>query len=737
MNNEETDEPAAGDGPVLDDVADKPDTVSQGLDLLRTLQNQLQSSEKGNHLAAWAQLQRPEALSAISDAWMSDESAVSSMLAVVEMLPGQSGRTRALRNALKRLVVEKRKASLDRAIGVTRDPSLLSLGVALGAGAPPPTLIEPGMLDMMKVPRGYLIDPTGVFKLSASADGGTNSTRVATAPIFLVGRSHDVLTGTAKRMLMWRTPAGWTMRPVERGVVMNSQKLIGLADLEVPVTSNTAGALVEWLAEFEAENMHRFAAHQAASRMGWISQGGVKGFLLPETFFTVQQGPEDGGVELSPPEGMESVLEGWKPSGTWEGWVEAMETMKPFIPMWLALYASAAAPMLEILGAPSFIVDFNGETSSGKTTAMRVAASVWGRPGDNSPTAMYSWDSTRVYIERLSGFLHNLPIILDETKRAKDQKQVRDVIYDFANGQGRGRGSITGSRQTVSWRSIMLTSGESAATSFSQDGGTRARVLGVTGKPMGTDMATGGPAAEELTRLVSTNHGHLGRKVIHYLVSIADQHEDLRRVWRDARDGYASVARTAIGRRHAGNLATLHLMSSILHHELGVPQPDEDVMAYALECINRIESEKDRPHAALIEVVSWCTANQSRFWGRHETTHGGSPMIPTRGWAGAWNDSDDWDNISLLPSTLREILEPLGFQVEEIVERWAERHWINLTDRRAHGKVLKNRACTVRIHGAPMRVYQITRDAVDTQVAVDELDRADYAGVAAAEADNG
>jgi hypothetical protein len=36
-----------------------------------------------------------------------------------------------------------------------------------------------------------------------------------------------------------------------------------------------------------------------------------------------------------------------------------------------------------------------------------------------------------------------------------------------------------------------------------------------------------------------------------------------------------------------------------------------------------------------------------------------------------------------------------------------------------------------------MRVYQITRDAVDTQVAVDELDRADYAGVAAAEADNG
>jgi hypothetical protein len=734
MNTEENDEPVAGDGPILED--DRPDTVSQGLDLLRTLQNQVQSGEKSNHLAAWAALQRPEALSAIADAWMSDESMVSSMLAVVEMLPGQATRTRALRNALKRLVIEKRKASLDRAIGVTRDPSLLSLGVALGAGAPPPTLIEPGMLDMMKVPRGYLIDPTGVFKLSAAADGGTNSQRVATAPIFLVGRSHDVLTGTAKRMLMWRTPAGWTMRPVERGMVMNSQKLISLADIEVPVTSNTAGMLVEWLAEFEAENMHRFAAHQAASRMGWIAQGGVQGFLLPETFYTTQQGPEDGGVELSPPEGMEPVLEGWKPSGTWEDWIEAMEVMKPFIPMWLALYASASAPLLEILGAPSFIVDFNGETSSGKTTAMRVGASVWGRPGDNAPTAMYSWDSTRVYIERLSGFLCNLPIILDETKRAKDQKQVRDVIYDFANGQGRGRGSIGGTRQTVSWRTIMLTSGESAATSFSQDGGTRARVLSVTGKPMGNDTGTGGPAAEELTRLVHQNYGHLGRKVIHYLVSIADQHDELRRVWREARDGYAAVARTAIGRRHAGNLATLHLMSSILHHELGVPLPEEDAMAYALECVNRIESEKDRPHVALIEVVSWCTANQSRFWGRHEKTNSGAPIIPVRGWAGAWESDDDWGCISVLPTTLREILEPLGFQAEEIIERWAERNWIVLSDRRSHNKVIKSRAAIHRIHGAPMRVFQISRTAVDSQVAVDEMDRADYAGVNA-EGDDG
>ena len=703
------------------DETEKRDAVNDGLDLLRVLQNQLSSTEKTNHLAAWAAIQRPEALNDIAAAWVADEAQVTGMLAVIEMLPGQVVRTRALRNALKRIVIEKRRASLDRVIGVVQDNTLISLGIALGAGAPPASLVEPQLLDSLKVPRGYAVDPTGVFKLTVLADGTAASSRVATAPVFIVGRSHDVLTGGAKRVLMWRTPAGWTMRPVDRGVLMNSQKLIGLADLEVPVTSNTSGAVVEWLAEFEAENMHRFGSNQAASRMGWLKQGGIHGFLLPETFFTTETSEEGSCVELVPQAGLEALLEGWKPSGTWEGWLEAMDTMRPFTPMWLALYASCAAPMLEIIGSPSFVVDFNGETSTGKTTAMRVAASVWGRPADNMPTAMYSWDSTKVFIERICGFLCNLPVILDETKRAKDKQIVRDVVYDFANGQGRGRGSPDGTRQTASWRSIMLTSGEAAATSFSQDGGTRARVLSITGRPMGTNMKAGGPAAELLASQLQEHYGHLGRRLMHYLVSVADQHEALRDVWRETRDQYAAVAKTAVSRRHAGNLATLHLASTIVHESLGVPYPEEDPMAFALEAVMQIETEKDRPHAAFIEVIGWCSANQNRFWGRHEVDRDGAPRVPGRGWAGSWGGEDDWKVISLMPHVLREVLEPMGYHVEEVLDRWAERGWIMMSERTSASKTAKSRTTVVRINGAPMRVYQFSRTSVDNHVADDEV----------------
>lgn len=701
------------------------DTVSTGLDHLRTLVNQLASSEKTNHLAAWSAIQRPDALSAIADAWVKDEAQVSALLATAETMPGQVVRTRALRSALKRLVAERRRAALDRVIGVAQDPSLPSLGLCLGVGAPPAELIEPSLLDQLRVPRGYAIDPTGVFKLSVSQDGTASSTRIATSPIFIVGRTHDVLTGSAKRQVMWRTPAGWTVRAIDRGVVMNSQKLIGLSDLEVPVNSNSASTLVEWFSEFEAENMHRFRASQAASRMGWIKQGAVKGFLLPDGFYTLsQEMSEESSVELVPPSGMENLLDGWRPAGEWEEWLRAMEIMKPFTPMWIALYASAAAPLLEILGTPSFIVDFNGETSSGKTTALRAGASIWGRPGDNHPTAMYSWDTTKVYVERICGFLCNLPVILDETKRAKDQKTVRDVIYDFANGQGKGRGSPDGTRITASWRSVMLTSGEAAATSFSQDGGTRARVLSITGKPMGNDPKAGGPTAEELIGLLTANYGHLGRKIIHYLASVAEQHDQLREIWKQTREHYALVARTPVTRRHAANLAAMHIAASIIH-DLGVPLPDEDPMGYCIEAIGRLEEEHDRPLAALIETVSWCSANQNRFWGRHETrTDMGTvrPVIPGKGWAGAWDQVEDWKYLAILPNVLREVLEPQGFHAEEVIDRWVERGWIIVSERRAHNKTVKSKTASARIYGAPMRVYLIARSAVDINVEEDDLE---------------
>jgi hypothetical protein len=701
--------------------ASKDDTSpsNPGLDALRALQGILVGSDKALHQAAWASVQRAETLNAIAESYLHEETTTSSYIAALEVIAGNARHARALRSAVKKMCAEKKRALLTR---VTDDDDgggpLPSLGLCLGIAGPPPSVVDNTMLEQLRVPRGYAVDGTGVWKMTPGPDGDPISTKIASVPIFIVGRTHDVLTGEAKRQVAWRTPAGWTVRAIPRGVLMNSQKLIMLADLEAPVTSNTSALLVGFLSEFEAENMHRFGASQAASRMGWVQQHGVNGFLLPGEYYTPTEGAEP--MELLAPEGMDNLIEGWRPAGSWEGWLAAVDNASDFAPMWVALYAAAAAPLLEIVGCTSFIVDFCGETTGGKTTALRLAASVWGRPSDNGTTAMYSWDSTKVFIERVCGFLCHLPVILDETKRAKSPQVVRDVIYDFANGQGKGRGSIAGTRATASWRTVMLTSGESAATGFSQDAGTRARVLSIEGKPLGHDRAVGGPAAEAITRGVLEHHGHLGRKVATYLVSIAQQQDDLRRVWEQTRDHYALLARSAVSRRHAQYLATLHLAAEIVH-SLGVPRPRcGEPLTLLLEAVKEAEIEADRPLAALTEVATWCAANQTKFWGRHEMDRDGNPRHPSKGWIGTWDSSPDWKYIAVLPSTLREILEGPGYGVDEVLSRWQERGWLFASSPGS------TRTRVVRVQGEGVRTYCISRAACELAL----LDPAERHGLA-------
>jgi len=551
------------------------------------------------------------------------------------------------------------------------------------------------------MPRGYDLDVFGVYRLNATMDGQLNRTRIASAPIFIAGRTVDVHSGEAKRQVIWRGPSGWCSRVIERRTILDASRVVALTNLEAPVSSNTAGQMVAYLSDFEAENNHRFPAVRSASRMGWQPDGG---FLLPDVFYSTND-EASSNFALTPPSGLETMSSGWIPAGTWDEWAGAVGLVSSFPYMYIALYAGAAAPLLDILRVPGFVVDFSGETSGGKTTALRFAASVWGRPSESYPTAMYSWDATKVWIERTAGFLHNLPLILDETKRARHPRIVRDVIYDFCQGQGRGRGSVEGTRHTESWRSVLISSGEGAATSFSQDAGTRARVLTLKGKPLGSDVDIGSRVSEEVQVTLADNYGHLGRRIAQYLVSNQERHDDIRAVFQQARDKYAAIATTAVARRHAGHLAVLEVAAAIVH-SLGVPQPDVDPFGYLMESQEMAGLDADRPLAAMQDLLSWCATHQTRFWGRAEIDFQGNPRTPMKGWAGSWGGGDDWDYIAIATMTFREVVREIGHDPEEILTRWSERGWLN----RGAGR---NRSRVIRIDGAPTRCYCLDREASD------------------------
>ncbi|MGO9121120.1 MAG: DUF927 domain-containing protein, partial [Desulfomonilaceae bacterium] len=83
-------------------------------------------------------------------------------------------------------------------------------------------------------------------------------------------------------------------------------------------------------------------------------------------------------------------------------------------------------------------------------------------------------------IERLCATGCDMPVILDDTKRAKPE-QIGPALYSIISGHGRGRGSIKGLAQTRTWRTVLISSGEAAAVSYTEDAGVRARILTIRG----------------------------------------------------------------------------------------------------------------------------------------------------------------------------------------------------------------------------------------------------------------
>lgn len=682
--------------------------VQRCTQVVQNLIDRLNNGTRPEQRAAWESVQDPEIINLFVEAWLADETRTMTNLTMIEMVPRQVQRARQFKRTIETLANEVRRRRSDEILAEIEEQlgELPTLDVMLDGGAPPPSIVTRQVLATLRAPRGFEVDFNGVYRLAAQPDGTISRTKIALAPIFIAGRTVDVLTGETKRLLVWRGASGWRSRVVERRTIVDTSKIIVLSNWDAPVSTNNTLHMVSYLSEFDSENAQRFPVVQSASSMGWQPDGG---FLLPDTYYSADT-TTSRDFALTPPSGLETLSGGWKTKGTWDEWVDAMRIVQDFPYMYIAVYASAAAPLLEILRVPGFVLDFSGETSGGKTTALRYAASVWGRPAESYPTAMYSWDATKVWIERTSGFLKNLPLILDETKRARHTRIVRDVIYDFCQGQGRGRGSVEGTRHTESWRSILVSSGEGAATSFSQDAGTRARVLSLKGKPLGDDIVVGSAASEDAQALLANTYGHLGRRVVEYLVANQERHGDIRAVFQVAREKYSDIAKSAVARRHAGHLAVLEVASSIVH-SLGVPQPTVDPFTCLLESQEQAGLDADRPLSALQDFLTWCASNQKRFWGRGDQDREGNTKAPSQGWVGSWDKQNDWDAIAITTTAFNTLMRDLGHEPDEIITRWKDREWLKLSGGRQ-----KARSRVVRVDGAPTRCYCIDRNAADMAI---------------------
>lgn len=123
----------------------------------------------------------------------------------------------------------------------------------------------------------------------------------------------------------------------------------------------------------------------------------------------------------------------------------------------LAVSAAFASTLLPLLGRSGLGIHFRGTTSTGKTTALRVAGSV---QGGSTVGFIRSWRSTANGLEGLAVSHNHLMLCLDELAQV-DPRAAGEAAYMLVNGQGKER--MTKDihiRRSATWNLIFLSSGE-------------------------------------------------------------------------------------------------------------------------------------------------------------------------------------------------------------------------------------------------------------------------------------
>lgn len=148
-----------------------------------------------------------------------------------------------------------------------------------------------------------------------------------------------------------------------------------------------------------------------------------------------------------------------------------------------AISTGFASLLLKPCSMPNFGFHFVGNSSSGKTTCLNIAASMFG-----TPDYVSTWKSTDNAMENIAFRRNDSLLILDELSEISPSK-AGDVAYMLANGQGKKRmDKNCNTRETMSWRLIFLSSGEVDLTSHMAEdsrtskAGQKVRLLNIAAK---------------------------------------------------------------------------------------------------------------------------------------------------------------------------------------------------------------------------------------------------------------
>jgi putative DNA primase/helicase len=478
------------------------------------------------------------------------------------------------------------------------------------------------------------------------------------SPLHVRAVTHDNAGNNFGRLLEFRNTVGknrqWAM-PMEL-LAGDGTGLRGeLLSMGVELDSSGKGRV--HLATY-LQSQHPKRQILCATQLGWCGDS----FVLPDTVIG------DGANETIFQSGERSHEE-YTTAGTLQGWQEGIAARAVGNQLlMLALSAAFAGALLTPTYSEGGGIHFVGDSSTGKSTLIEAAASVWGGAGFKR-----SWRSTANGMEGAASMFNDGLLALDEISEC-DPKDVGAIIYALGNGVGKQRASKSGAaRGLTRWKCFIVSSGEKTIETAMLEGGKAIKAgQGVRLLDIPTAQTYGAwdelhrecnPAlfSDAIKRSAKEHHGHAGRAFLERLTR--DKQDFCARL-----DSLKSSPDFHFGeldgqeKRAAGRFALLALAGE-LATEYGVTgwikgeALEAAHEAFKLWLHGRSGKGNSEQHQIIQQVTAFIDRHgDGRFSNAKETM---TPNVQNR--AGWWNDGDAGREYWFTPDGLREALKGHDF----------------------------------------------------------------------------
>lgn len=362
--------------------------------------------------------------------------------------------------------------------------------------------------------------PAGVWEhnLKQSRDGteGHPVNYRICDPLYVVCETQETETGSVGRLIRFKYRGKWIEFIVMMGQLASGNEVIEmLMGAGLSVEYKHRRKILDYLASHHDMEKNL----EMTQKNGWHGSGSfvLQANVLGAPVVMYQADPREAKIFTT--------------HGTFEGWKKEVASLCVGNPVLiLSVCCALTGPLLKILGIVGGGFHLMGDSSTGKTLCLFVAASAWGEPVPGKFAT--SWNSTKNGYEIAAYTRNETVLIVDEAGQA-DPRDIEAISYAWANGGGKSRmqENIKG-RPVMTWRLFFLSSGERPLSEHAEMSGKRAHAgamlravsinAGTRGPYKAFDDAhgmTGEAFHRQLSVANSKHYGHAGPALVNAIIA--------------------------------------------------------------------------------------------------------------------------------------------------------------------------------------------------------------------------